>query len=348
MRILMCFCLTALLVACSGTKEKESDNPMTVKVFQAQPSVDTGEREFTFISKPYKVSDLSFRVGGPVLKFDVQPGQRFRKGEIIASIDNRDFVVRKEKVEAVYVQTKAEYKRIEALFQKDNVSGSSYEKAKSDLAIAKAAFEMAKNELDDTRLLAPFDGYAQTVYVESFQDVRSSQPIVTFIDLSKVKVETYIPENVAMNMKKYSRNDLSGNLAIRFDALADKRYTANEVEISMSTTSNNLSFMLTAILDNPGGELLGGMSGMLSMRMPEGEVQKGVYVPQTAICHSPQAGTYVWTVDENTCAKKIPVRIGNLANGNRIEILAGVEPGDKVIFTGLSFLADNKKVTIQN
>ena len=347
MRILMCFCLLAFLTACSKTKEKEEEVPMTVQVFQVKPSINTANREFTFISKPYRITDLSFRVSGPILRLDVQAGQFFRKGEVIASIDSRDFIIRRNKAEAIYNQAASEYNRIESLYQKNNISGSNYEKAKSDLAIAEAAFETAKNELADTRLVAPFDGYVQTVYVESYQDVRQSQPIVTFIDLSKVKVETYLPENVAMKMRKQLQENATHNLSIFFDAMPDKDYRALDAEISMSTTSNNLSFMLTAILDNPGGELLGGMSGNVMLNITQEDIRDVVYVPQTAICHSPQTGSYVWKLNGDNRVTKVPVSIGNLANGNEIEICKGVMNGDKIILTGHLFLSENKEVTIQ-
>lgn len=347
MRILMCLCLFAFLVACSKTKEKEEETPMTVQVFQVNPSVNDDEREFTFISKPYRVTDLSFRVGGPILRLDVQSGQFFRKGDIIASIDNRDFIICKDKAEAIYQQANSEYNRIEALYQKNNISGSSYEKAKSDLAIAKAAYETAKNELEDTRLVAPFDGYVQSVYVESYQDIRPSQSIVTFIDLSKVKVEVYLPEGVAMKMRKQSQDDSSHNLAVYFDAMPDKEFRALDTELSMSTTSNNLSYMLTAILNNSDGELLGGMSGTMLLNIAQEKTGNVVYVPQVAICHSPQTGSYVWKLGEDNRVSKVPVTIGNLANGNKIEIRKGIRTGDKIILTGHLFLSENKEVTIQ-
>ena len=71
------------------------------------------------------------------MNFDVRSGQFFRKGQVIASIDDRDFKVRKEKAEAVYQQAEAEYMRIAALYEKENISASTYEKAKADCAIAR-------------------------------------------------------------------------------------------------------------------------------------------------------------------------------------------------------------------
>ena len=53
------------------------------------------------------------------------------------------------------------------LYEKDNLSASAYEKARADYTSAKTAFETATNELDDTRLIAPFDGYVGEVYIET-------------------------------------------------------------------------------------------------------------------------------------------------------------------------------------
>ena len=77
-------------------------------------------------------------------------------------------------MEAQYNQAKAEYERIEVLYRKNNVSASTFEKAKAEYISAKTAYETAMNELNDTRLVAPFDGYVGEVYIEEFQDVKAS------------------------------------------------------------------------------------------------------------------------------------------------------------------------------
>lgn len=108
---------------------------------------------------PFRTSELSFRVGGPISNFEVYAGNYYRKGEVIATIDDRDFLIRKEQTQAVYDQAKAEFERIGALYEKNNISASTYEKTKAEYTSAKTAFQTAANELNDTRLVAPFDGY---------------------------------------------------------------------------------------------------------------------------------------------------------------------------------------------
>ena len=98
-------------ISCDNNSNKEQQAP-NVKVICAEQSDTSSERSYSFISQPYRTTELSFRVGGPVYTFDTQSGQFFRKGELIAAIDDRDFLIRKQRAEAIYKQTEADYKRI--------------------------------------------------------------------------------------------------------------------------------------------------------------------------------------------------------------------------------------------
>ncbi|MCE8466379.1 efflux RND transporter periplasmic adaptor subunit [Bacteroides nordii] len=342
------FLTVTFLVSCSTEQKSKKEEAMPVRVFCAERAVSEPDREFTFLSQPFKSTGLSFRVGGPVLNFDVRSGQFFRKGEVIASIDDRDFKVRKEKAEAVYQQAEAEYKRIAALYEKENISASTYEKAKADCAIARAAYQTAANEWEDTRLYAPFDGYIQTVNIERYQEVRASQPVVSFIDLSRLKIEAYIPENMAVILQKQLAFSSGSGLKFRFDALKDKVYTTTDVEVSKSTTSNNLSFLLTAVLDNQNNELLGGMSGTLTITLPGDSTveKKSVFIPQLAVCHRPTTGTFVWKLTEDNRVKTVPVNIGDLKNDNKIEVVSGLSVGDIVVLSGHGFLSEDREVSV--
>ena len=150
--------------------------------------------------------------------FDVQQGQFFRKGQLIAAIDERDFVIQKQRTEALYRQAEVDYARISSLYAKDNISGMNYEQAKANYERTKADYEAAVNAWEDSRLYAPFDGYVQQVHIERYQDVKPSVPVVTFIDLSRIKVEAYVPEDMALQMRQKDSvacvHFLTGNLCL--------------------------------------------------------------------------------------------------------------------------------------
>lgn len=85
-------------------------------------------------------------------------------------------------------------------------------------------------------MIAPFDGYVGEVYIEKFQDVKATQPVVSFIDITQLKIEAYVTQDIALQAEKIKE------VGVRFDVCTEEVYSAKVVEVSKSTTRNNLSF----------------------------------------------------------------------------------------------------------
>ena len=320
---MLLFSLAALLSSCA-TEGNDKKQDFIVKTTQAVPVLHQGEKEFSFIAQPFRTSELSFRVGGPIDRFDVYAGNRYKQGSIIAEIDPRDFRIRKERAEAIYHQAKTEFERIQKLYDKGNISASTYEKAKADYTTAKTAFDTASYELEDTRLIAPFNGYVGDVYIEKFQDVT---------------------QDIAYTAQAMD------TIQVRFDAQPDKVYKAQIAEISKGTTRNNLSYLLTALLPNKEGKLLAGMSGKAKLNHPSKtpDITNGVAIPQTALCHRPTEGDYLWVVDANTQQVNLrKVKKGDLLPDGYVTITEGLRPDETVATSGLRFLSDGMKINADN
>lgn len=235
----MCLC------ACSRTPQEQTSFPR-VKVVHAEVMEAPSSRCYTFVSQPYRLSELSFRVGGPVHAFDVQQGQFFRKGQLIAAIDERDFVIQKQRTEALYRQAEVDYARISSLYAKDNISGMNYEQAKANYERTKADYEAAVNAWEDSRLYAPFDGYVQQAHIERYQDVKPSVPVVTFIDLSRIKVEAYVPEDMALQMRQKD----SVACVVRFNALPDREFVPSEYFLTQRMSLAAIIIAMGMLVDN--------------------------------------------------------------------------------------------------
>jgi RND family efflux transporter MFP subunit len=342
MKKLLCFFIIApLILSCSqGKKKEDSDRTPIITVEKGYYAAQNIEKRFTFISRPYHTTTLSFRVSGPVKYIDAYPGNYFKKGDIIATIDDRDYIIRKEQAESVYHQAKSEYGRIKNLYEKNNISASTFDKAVSDYISAKTTYEIIQNELYDTKLLAPFDGYISNVYVEQHQEVKATQPIVTFVDNSQMKIETYVSQDIAM---KY--DDIK-EIKLTFDAFPGKYYYACVADISKSTSENNLSYLLTALLPNKDLKLLSGMSGEIIFGQDQAD--SVVVVPQIAVSHSPLEGDYLWCVDPITeKVSKRMVELGSLLPDGNIVVTKNLQSGEVVATSGLRFLSSGLKVKIK-
>lgn len=343
-KVIGLFCLSVFCLSCSDGKQSKNEKAV-VKTVEVIESKNLSTQSFSFISKPYRTTELSFRVGGLIKRFDVLSGNKYRKGEVIASIDSRDFLIRKERAEAVYNQAKAEFARIESLYKLNNISASAYEKAKSDYMVAKTSYETATNELKDTQLIAPFDGYVGEVYIEKHQDVKATQPVFSFVELDRLKIEAYVPQQIAMIASDLKVVDLS------FDILPGKTYSATVEEVSKSPSKNNISYLFTAVLSNKENELLAGMSGAIRFDKPSVGEEQLLMIPQSVVCNRPALGTYVWVIanaeNGEPCVLQRKITVGDLKHNGYVHVLSGLQKGDVLAASGLRFLTDRAQITLQ-
>ena len=78
--------LSMALVSCKNSIQESRNQEMVVQVAQAVKPSNGNQKEFSFISKPFRTSELSFRVGGPIECFEVYAGNYYKRGEVIAEI----------------------------------------------------------------------------------------------------------------------------------------------------------------------------------------------------------------------------------------------------------------------
>lgn len=336
-RILFVTNLCLWLLASCGTTEDQKQEPMRVKTATAQKMKPEGAKEYPFISQPVRSSELSFRVSGPLEEFEVYAGNRYAAGEVIARIDGRDFELALQKAEVVYRQAQVDLQRAKALLESGSLSASAYDETDIACQQARIAYENAQNALEDTRLTAPFSGYAGEVFIERYQDVRAAQPVMSLVDISRLKIEVYLPQETALRMQKGQQ------LALHFDAEPNRCYMSEVADVARSTSSNNLSYLLTALLPNEKGILPAGMSGK-AIITPEKSMTTSVVVPYAALCHRPTTGDYVWMVDENGVVKMRRVEAGELLEDGTVEITKGLEAGERVAVSGMKFMSEGLTV----
>ncbi|TAJ11819.1 efflux RND transporter periplasmic adaptor subunit [Marinilabiliaceae bacterium JC017] len=324
-----------VLFSCSKSNTKKETALQPVKVFKVEQSVAYREKSFPAISKPNQVTTLSFRVGGPLKLFKAKPGQYYRKGDVIAMIDDRDFVIQQEKAKAVFAQSEAEYIRYKELIRADNVSKSAFDAVESKYLADRVNLTAATNAVSDTRLLAPFDGYIQEVYVEAHQDVKPTQGVVTFIDLNTLEIQTSVSSDIAL------RPETIISLEMEFDELPGKRLPIKLIDIARSSGNANLSYQLTAKVDNPKvkNNLIGGLTGTLYIRQNGKKILP--QVPVTSVYNEKSRGTYVWVIKDKKVTR-LKVKTGKLKNQNSIEIEAGLTGGELVVAAGGNKLHENQ------
>lgn len=342
------FLLTLILFSsCKEPEEVQKELIRPVKTIQVQGFDELMKKSFPGVSKEAREVELSFRVAGPLVQYNVnEVGQTFKKGALIAQIDPRDFQVELNAREARFVQAKAEKERFEVLYKKGSVAKNDLDTKEAAFREAKAEYENAQNEMNDTRVHAPFTGYVGSKLVENYQEVQAKQVIMTLVDLALIEVQLYIPENLAVNFKKFDE------YMIEFETYPGKVFGATIKE--MGKTPEAEGFPLTLYLDHKnveGGEFVigSGFTCKVNIKLKgdnEETVDDDIIIPLTAIFEgNADNKTAVWVLDEGSMTvSKQYVTIGDLYSNDAVHIASGLAPGDLVVTAGVFKLTEGQKV----
>lgn len=159
--------------------------------------------------------DLSFQVAGKIEKMLKEEGDTVKAGELIAVLDDKDYVSNLEKAEADVEKTLAlkndaesKYERQAPLAEDNTISKQDYDtllnvknKSKADYDAAIAQKNFAKNQLDYTKIYAPEEGIVMIRIQEPGANVSKGQPVYTMAKTKPVWVRAYVNETDLGNIK---------------------------------------------------------------------------------------------------------------------------------------------------
>nr|WP_276531584.1 efflux RND transporter periplasmic adaptor subunit [Brevibacillus invocatus] len=201
--------------------------------------------------------------------------------------------------------------------------------ANASIKQAASQVERAKKSMDDARIAAPFAGTVVDVFKQVGEQVSPGEQMIHVVDLSEVKVTLDVTNDAIALFSKngkvqvVSQDQESREGTITFvSPVIDKQTGRYRVEVAVS---------------NPNGTLRGGMSATIKVQRPI----KGFLVPLESVGVS-KSSNYVMAVVDGVVVKK-EVAIGQLT-GDHIEILSGINDGDQLLKSGITFYVEGQKV----
>lgn len=331
--------LIAFFAFIGCNNKNEAPQSQTIKYVKVE-TISNGNSQnkmvFNGKIKEKNLTSLSFRVGGPLAKLNVKPGDYVRAGQVIATIDKRDYEIQVQTNKAQFEQIEGEYKRYKQLVEKDKIPENTFEKIKSGYLMAKSGYDNAQNQLRDTELKAPFSGYIHEKFTENFQTVKSGQSIVSIIDLSQLEVVVGISENQLQKVRNNNTSVLDvknagvGNLPVKLESVGEKTKKDGLYEVKFSF-KNNKDLNIAP-----------GMTAKISMYCDKHD--SITTIASSAVFHE-KTSDYVWVFNPSTqIIKKREIEISVLKSDAKIEIISGLNIGDQVVTAGVHYLYEGQKV----
>lgn len=327
--------LLSILSSCNKT-EKEVDGQKLVRLSEVVSARAERHSSYPGRTQACETSSVAFRVSGTLASIPVKAGDRVRKGQVIAQMDNRDYQTQLKATEAEYQQIKAECERIIALYKDNGTSENNYDKARYGLEQITAKYENHKNQLADCQLTAPYDAYVQEVLHEAHETVGAGMPIMTLFASSGVEIVINIPAS------EYQQSKLFDSFTANFSVMQGTTFPLRLKSIAKKANANQL-YEVHLLLDKDAEQITPGMTAMVDILFKTDENQP-VAVPTAAVFEKDGAScVFVYNPSSQSIAIR-NVKIHALQNNGTILISDGLKTGEQVVASGVHHLANGELV----
>lgn len=338
---------SAFLTGCSEVESQvEHTLVRPVKLIEINDLTSPTNRSFPARIEANKQAELAFRLSGELITLPLLEGQDVKKGDVLAELDSRDAKNNLLLREADFELADADFRRKAELLKKTLISKAEYDSAKATLKSAKANLASARDQLSYTQLVAPFSGVVANRIIDNFQTVQAGQAILTLHRNDVVDVVIQVPESFVVEVEN-KRKAEHFTPSVRFSAYPEQVFPVTFKEFATQVSPGTQSYKAAFLLDQPKVfDVLPGMSAELTIDFSStSSMLNSVVLPASAIQMSDSENqSQVWIFDEATKAvTSSKVTLGQVRS-NGIEVLSGIERGDRVVAAGVQHLAEGMQV----
>ena len=339
---------------------KPDDSVRPVRSVVAEKGTRLPDLYFTGRVKADSDRTLCFKQSGRVQRIPVAAGQRIRKGDRLAWLDPLDFEKDLAKAEAAEQRDRQTCERKREAAKKNAVSKEELSQAEAQLQVSEAQLALAKRALEDTVLLAPFDGTVAEVPATELDMVTPSTKIVLVHDLSKIKIDVTFPETMAIAAKKIKAADDRSSVCavahVYFDSVPGRLFPVKFVEYVSNADAKTQTYIATYVMDAPDDlMIMPGMSATLFIkgsdyRFDSKDLGNAITLPESAVAADPDGSFCVWVLEPSAekdvfAARHRTVELASRNDGS-VTVLKGVKPGERIATAGVSRLTEGRKVRL--
>ncbi len=333
--------LLASLAACgeSGdtaqSAKPASDKAVVVSVATvdstalAQPLVRSGTLRARRTVKLYSQEE------GRIEALPVYEGDAVAAGTMVARLDDRLLSAELRKAEALNRQTELNLQRIQRLTDRKLVSADEQLRAETEARVAAAEVSLLKTRMGYTTISAPFDAVVTERLVEPGDVVQRFAHLLTLADPQSLMIDVGVSELVLPTLTTGAVVEVS------IDALGAPRYAGHITRIHPTVAADTRQGIVEVELAPVPA---GAQAGQLARVYLPGESKTRRSVPLNALRQDP-SGEYVFVVDAASIAQRRNVSSGT-SLGEHIEILDGLQDGDRVVTRGFIELTPGMPVQI--
>jgi HlyD family secretion protein len=369
--LLSCAILLTHLGCGSGEQTGSSEAPLSKEAALRPKSVSVAEVSeqdfgrsvrFTGTLRPENHAGLRALVEGTIDKMPVEIGDRVEKGQLLFQLRLVDYELRVRQAESAIGVAKAaeatyqvgvedakrEMLRMENLHKEGSATeqmgdrtrteyhraSALLEQAKATVTQARVGLDTALQALKDCTVEAPYTGFITGKFYEQGEYVRRGDVVVEIMDLATLEAEVALPERYFESVSPGASVPIDvGSVGLQVEG--------EVVAVNPKIDPQTRTFLIKVRVDNQEGRLKAGLfcSGQLSLP----EVKGGIAVPSDAVLND-EGRAYVWVAKSGKVKRRL-VQVG-VTEGGFVQVIDGLQTGEKVVVEGLGGLMDGSPVEV--
>ena len=310
----------------------------------------------TGVISPVNSVEVSPKITARISTVDVKENDRVEKGQIVATLDGKDYAAKKDQAQYKLTNAQLKYERAKALYEAGAGSKQDLDNARFEYDTAASSLSEAESDVAETVITAPMSGVVVgepktpgTMAVQSnssptvimrIADTGTKQIIakVDETDIGKIKVgqdatftvDSYTNKTFTAHVSKISQTDTTYS----WD-------TTNTTSSSSASSASVIYYYVTLDVDDPNDDLRLGMTARVDISTSQKD--NALVVPIAAL-KTNNSGSYVVIVHDDGSTENVTVQTG-IYSDDYVEITSGLSVGDKVsiAYTSSGKSSENNK-----
>lgn len=342
MRTLRCFVFVSLLgglIGCGSSGEEVAAPTATpVRVAAATlgpaaPAIRTSgvlanEDEFR----------LSFKVGGVIKRLAVSEGERVRKGQRLAEIEQAEINAQVEQARQAHDKARRDVERGERLYADKVISLEQLEDLRTQQKVAEAGLNAAEFNWNYAAIVAPIDGTVLRRLADERELVAAGTPVLVLGAQEGFVVKAGVADREIVQLK------IGDAAEIKLDALPGATLQGKVTEIASGADPTSGMFGIEVAIDPTNRPLKSGLVAKVAITPASAHSGSLVYVPIASIVEGRGERASVYVLEDDR-AKRREVEVAFISS-ERVALTSGLAEGERVVTDGALYLDDGELIAV--
>lgn len=323
----------------SKAKETETVEGVPVKVASVVQQKLSSPIHTSGILSSIAEIRLSFKVSGIIEQIYVDEGQKARKGDLLAVLNQREINAKMIQAQSGFEKAQRDLKRVQILYADSVTTLEQMQDAETAVRVAQANVEIAKFNLQHSKIYAPIDGKILKRFVEENELIAMGNPAFIFGSSGSEWIV-----RVGITDKDIIRVQKKDSAIIKFDAYPDVQFQAYVSEVAESADRNTGTFELELEIPHSRHRLISGFVAKADIYPSMKQNYHLIPIESLVEAKANYGLVYALRSQTNT-AERIPIQIAHVF-GDQVAVSSGLEEISHVITDGSAYLTDGSFISV--